>query len=98
MEEEGGDVFDVRSIILGHIQRGGAPTPFDRVLAARLAAEAVNLLSEPSSDRTPFYTIGLQGNEIASRPLEEAMNELDWPWERPKDQWFMPFLSLVREM
>jgi 6-phosphofructokinase 1 len=98
MEEEGGDVFDVRSIILGHIQRGGAPTPFDRVLAARLAAEAVNLLSEPSSAPTPFYTIGLHGDEIASRPLDEAMKELDWPWERPQEQWFMPFLSLVREM
>ena len=98
MEEEGGDAFDVRSIILGHIQRGGAPTPFDRVLAARLAAEAVNYLSESPSDPTPFYTIGLQGNEIVSQPLGEAMSELDWPWERPKEQWFMPFLSLVREM
>jgi len=98
MEEEGGDDFDVRSIILGHLQRGGAPTPFDRILAARLATEAVDILSQPSSSQNPFYTIGLQGNEIVSQPLAEAMAELDWPWERPKEQWFMPLISLVREM
>ena len=98
MEEEGGDVFDVRSIILGHIQRGGAPTPFDRVLAARLAAAAVDLLASAPSEHPPFYTLGLQGNEIVNQSLETSMAELDWPWERPKNQWFMPYLSLVREM
>jgi 6-phosphofructokinase 1 len=37
-EEEGGDLFEVRQAILGHLQQGGNPTPFDRILATRLVA------------------------------------------------------------
>ncbi len=98
MEEEGGDLFDVRSIILGHIQRGGAPSPFDRILAARLAANAVHRLSANDAEGSTFRTIGLRGNEVVSLSLADACAEMDWPWERPKDQWFMSYLPLVREM
>jgi 6-phosphofructokinase 1 len=98
MEEEGGDVFDVRSIILGHIQRGGAPSPFDRVLAARMAAETVRVLADMSKDDPRYLTIGLRGNEIVTQTLEQAKAELDLPWERPRDQWYLPYLDLVRKM
>ena len=98
MDEEGGDLFDVRSINLGHIQRGGAPSPFDRVLAARMATETIRLLGDRRDDQPYFLTIGLRGNEIVFQSLEEAKAEIDWPWERPKNQWFMPYLSLVKEM
>ena len=43
-EEEGGDLFDVRQAILGHLQEGGDPSPFDRILATRLADECVSFL------------------------------------------------------
>ena len=36
-EEEGGGLFDVRQSILGHLQQGGDPSPFDRIQATRLA-------------------------------------------------------------
>ena len=98
MEKEGGDLFDVRSIILGHIQRGGAPSPFDRILAARFAAEAVQLLAQPHEGDCYYNTIGLRGNEIISQTIEEAMAEMHWPWERQKGEWFMKFLKLVRTM
>ncbi|OQY27139.1 MAG: 6-phosphofructokinase, partial [Anaerolineaceae bacterium 4572_5.1] len=39
-EKEGGDLFDVRQSILGHVQRGGSPSPFDRIQATRLATKA----------------------------------------------------------
>ena len=41
-EKEGGDLFDVRQTILGHIQQGGSPTPYDRIQATRLATRARN--------------------------------------------------------
>ena len=96
MEEEGGDLFDVRSIILGHIQRGGAPTPFDRILAARLAAGAVEALTTANWEETPVRVVGLRGNRIVDASLEEALAEMAWPLERPKDAWFMRYLDLVR--
>ena len=47
-EEEGQDLFDVRSAILGHMQQGGNPSPFDRIQATRLATRCVEFLSERS--------------------------------------------------
>ena len=45
------DKFDTRVSILGHIQRGGSPTAFDRVLASRLGARAVELLLDHKGGR-----------------------------------------------
>ena len=45
-EEEGGDLFDVRQAILGHLQQGGDPSPFDRIQATRLATRCIDYLIE----------------------------------------------------
>ena len=45
-EEEGGDLFDVRMAVLGHLQQGGDPTPYDRILATRLTSDAIDFLVE----------------------------------------------------
>ncbi len=45
-EEEGGDLFDVRQAILGHMQQGGDPSPFDRILATRMAAKCIIFMEE----------------------------------------------------
>ena len=47
-EEEGHDLFDVRQAILGHLQQGGAPSPFDRIQATRLANRCIDYLIEQS--------------------------------------------------
>jgi len=98
MEEEGGDLFDVRSVILGHVQRGGAPTPFDRILATRLAARAVEILAEPDCEGCCFQTVGLRGNSIVHAPVKEALTELAWPTERSQEEWFIDFADLVRQL
>lgn len=49
-EKEGGALFDVRQTILGHIQQGGSPTPYDRIQANRLAARALLRLIELAND------------------------------------------------
>jgi 6-phosphofructokinase 1 len=60
--------FDIRVTILGHLQRGGRPTAFDRLLATRLGVSAVQRLL--AGERGVM--VGLSGREIASVPLEEV--------------------------
>jgi 6-phosphofructokinase 1 len=62
-----------RVTILGHVQRGGKPTAFDRLLASQLGAAAVHALLEGDSDKM----IGRVNNEIVRTPLPET-------WERKK--------------
>lgn len=64
--------FESRSVVLGHLQRGGSPTVFDRVLATRLGVRAANLAHEG----TFGVMAALQGDKIVSVPLKEAMSRL----------------------
>ncbi len=63
--------FQTRVTILGHIQRGGSPTAFDRLLAARLGHRAVEALINGESG----HMVGLQGNAIALVPIHEVVNQ-----------------------
>ena len=63
--------FDTRATILGHIQRGGCPTPFDRVLATRLGIAAVDELLKGVDDSG--RCMGVFNNEIVATPIEEAL-------------------------
>jgi len=62
--------FTTRVTILGHIQRGGRPTAFDRLLAARLGAKAVETLIEGKTD----IMLGLKSVGVVEVPLEEVIN------------------------
>lgn len=55
-----GGSYQANLTVLGHIQSGGSPTPFDRVLASRLGAEAVEALADDESGKM----VGLCGDEI----------------------------------
>jgi 6-phosphofructokinase 1 len=66
--------WEVKLSILGHVQRGGAPTAFDRVLASRLGYEAVLAIMNNESDKM----VGMVNNRITLTPLEET-------WARKKD-------------
>lgn len=61
--------FKTRVTILGHIQRGGRPTAFDRLLAARLSAKAVELLLEGKTD----VMVGLKSTEVVDVSLEDVI-------------------------
>ncbi len=68
--------FGVRVTVLGHIQRGGSPMAFDRILATRLGAAAVRELHQGNHG----HIVGLIGNEIVLTPLEDVLTrrkELD---------------------
>lgn len=67
--EENMPEYDVRVSILGHMQRGGSPSCFDRVLASRLGVKAVETLLEGKSN----YMVGLIRDEVVLTPLEQAV-------------------------
>jgi 6-phosphofructokinase 1 len=64
--------FETRSVLLGHLQRGGSPTVFDRVLATRLGAFAVELVKEGKFG----YMAALRCNEIEAVPLSIVLTEI----------------------
>ncbi len=64
---------ETRVTVLGHLQRGGSPTAFDRILATRYGTGAANLVAEGMFGKM----VCLQGNKISSVPLEEATGELN---------------------
>lgn len=72
--EERFDFYDTKVTILGHLQRGGSPSSFDRVLASRLGYAAVNKLLAGESR----IMVGMRNNEIESTSLEEALNNKEF--------------------
>uniref|UniRef100_A0A8C1IX33 Phosphofructokinase, platelet n=1 Tax=Cyprinus carpio TaxID=7962 RepID=A0A8C1IX33_CYPCA len=64
--------FDTRVTILGHVQRGGTPSAFDRILASRMGVEAVLALLE-ASPGTPACVVSLCGNQAVRLPLMECV-------------------------
>ncbi len=64
--------FETRVTVLGHVQRGGSPTAFDRVLGTRYGVKAVDLIHERKFGRM----VCLRGNKIASIPLGKATRRL----------------------
>lgn len=60
---------ETRATILGHIQRGGSPSAFDRVLASRMGAKAVKVLLEGKTSRV----IGITENKIVDYDIDEAL-------------------------
>jgi 6-phosphofructokinase 1 len=67
--------YETRITILGHVQRGGSPSAFDRNLATRLGASAVTTLLEGRSG----VMVGLVNGHLEETPLEEVISELRCP-------------------
>ncbi len=67
--EEHLPIYDVRVSVLGHMQRGGNPTCFDRVLASRMGVKAVEALMEDKTN----YMVGIRNNKLILTPISEAI-------------------------
>ncbi|PJJ84452.1 6-phosphofructokinase [Mucilaginibacter auburnensis] len=61
--------YDIKVTVLGHLQRGGAPSSFDRILGSRLGYAAVNALMSGHTQEM----VGLEANVIKTTPIEEAL-------------------------
>ncbi|MBI3316973.1 MAG: 6-phosphofructokinase [Candidatus Omnitrophica bacterium] len=64
--------YETRVTVLGHIQRGGSPTAFDRILGTRFGVQAIELVKQ---ERYGFM-VSLQGRNIVAVPLQEAVGSL----------------------
>jgi 6-phosphofructokinase 1 len=63
--------IETRVVVLGHLQRGGTPTAFDRVLATRFGIAAIDLVHEGKFD----YMAAIKGNKIVSVPLKDVVGK-----------------------
>src|SRR5579875_1724304 len=63
--------FETRSVVLGHIQRGGSPTAYDRVLATRFGIAAIDALHEGAAGTM----VALQADKIVRAPLSDAVSQ-----------------------
>lgn len=82
--EENMPEYDVRVSVLGHMQRGGSPSCYDRVLASRLGVKAVESLLEGKSN----FMVGILNDKVALTPLEQAIkghSEIDHELVRVSD-------------
>jgi 6-phosphofructokinase 1 len=100
-EEEGGDLFDVRVSVLGHLQQGGDPCPFDRILASRMLAEVVEYIEEHcgvKEPNPPALGIGQVAGEMRMTPLEDVMRMADEELLRPREQWWLGLRPIAAMM
>lgn len=63
--------IETRVVVLGHLQRGGSPTAFDRILATRFGIAAIDLVHEGKFDRM----VAIRGNKMVSVPLKEVVGK-----------------------
>ena len=96
LEEAGGNRYDVRQSVLGHVQQGSSPSPFDRLLATRLVSRGLDILtSEFASDEEPqSWYIGLVGAKTEQAPLQHMHDLLDRKFRRPRKQWWTELLKV----
>lgn len=102
-EAESGGRFDVRQTVLGHVQQGGDPSPYDRVLATRLAAIAVDEVSRQLAARhAEGRYVGIIDGAPHAFDLDRMMDHLDQDHHRPHIQWWLdsllPVLAAVRDL
>ncbi len=94
-ESEG--IYDVRHQALGHMQQGGSPSPYDRLLATRLVARAFEQLVDQfeRGDRGAYY-IGQVGAAMEARPVKNMFDDLDLVNRRPFHQWWLDLVPVQR--
>ncbi|MCB0131254.1 MAG: 6-phosphofructokinase, partial [Caldilineaceae bacterium] len=95
----GGDLFDVRMAVLGHLQQGGDPTPYDRIMATRLASDAITFIEQECGDpkdEAEAVCIGMVDDVLTYTPLYTVPRIFDEEFQRPKKQWWMRLRPLAR--
>jgi 6-phosphofructokinase 1 len=98
-QKEGGDLFDARPAILGHVQEGGDPSPFDRVQATGLTAHCIAYLAEQlESGGRASAMIGFQSGRLQFTDLTSYPKLIEEKAQRPREQRWMTQLPLAEIM
>ena len=99
LEKEGGDLFDAREAILGHIQEGGDPSPFDRIQATRLTARCIEFLADQLESGTGASAmIGFQSGRLQFTDLTSYPTLVERDAQRPVEQRWMAQRPLAHIM
>jgi 6-phosphofructokinase 1 len=89
-EQEGGGLFDVRQSILGHLQQGGDPSPFDRIQATKLARLSIRrLIGEALAGRSPADFVGMSSGKVEFSSFDDYPRLIDPANRRPRQQWWL---------
>ncbi|XP_037012458.2 ATP-dependent 6-phosphofructokinase, platelet type [Artibeus jamaicensis] len=104
--EEGKGVFDCRKNVLGHMQQGGAPSPFDRNFGTKISARAMQWittkLKEAQGKGKKFITddsicvLGICKRNLVFQPVAELKKETDFEHRIPKEQWWLKLRPLMK--
>lgn len=85
-EAEGRGAFSVRGLVLGHVQQGGTPSPFDRINGVRLASQVMDWMTGQLAAGEATHTFATPDGMRSVRDLDDLV---DWDVRRPKEQWWM---------
>ncbi|XP_062067074.1 ATP-dependent 6-phosphofructokinase, platelet type isoform X1 [Lepus europaeus] len=104
--EEGKGVFDCRKNVLGHMQQGGAPSPFDRNFGTKISARAMQwitmkLKESPGKGKRfasddSICVLGISKRNLLFQPVAELKNETDFEHRIPKEQWWLKLRPLMK--
>ncbi|XP_035527131.1 ATP-dependent 6-phosphofructokinase, platelet type-like isoform X2 [Morone saxatilis] len=105
--EEGRGVFDCRKNILGHMQQGGAPSPFDRNFGTKVAAKAIQWITRTLKDsykggrvfansEDTACLLGMRRRAMVFQPVAQLRDETDFVHRIPKEQWWLKLRPLMK--
>ncbi len=98
-EREGGDLFDVREAVLGHVQQGGSPSPFDRIQATRLASSSIRQLIDVANRNEPTGLMaGLRHGKVHFVALNDLPQLMEPHARRPRRQDWLDLRPLAAVM
>jgi 6-phosphofructokinase 1 len=93
---ESNGLFDVRGAILGHVQEGGRPSPFDRIQATRLSAAGVDHLMTRAGSADPSAMVGTREGRIVLTPPRDLPDLVDRTVQRSREaEWWMAMRPLA---
>uniref|UniRef100_A0A8D2LEX1 ATP-dependent 6-phosphofructokinase n=1 Tax=Varanus komodoensis TaxID=61221 RepID=A0A8D2LEX1_VARKO len=107
--EEGRGVFDCRKNVLGHMQQGGAPSPFDRNFGTKISAKAVLWLSKKlkecyrrgegrvfANTEDSVCLLGMRRRNLLFQPVAKLKDDTDFEHRIPKEQWWLKLRPLMK--
>ncbi|KAG9331906.1 hypothetical protein JZ751_016594, partial [Albula glossodonta] len=105
--QEGKGVFDCRKNVLGHMQQGGTPTPFDRNFGTKMGAKSVLWITDKLKEcyrhgrifaNTPdsACVLGMKKRALVFQPLEELKEQTDFEHRIPKTQWWLRLRPILK--
>ncbi|XP_050954301.1 ATP-dependent 6-phosphofructokinase, platelet type isoform X1 [Labeo rohita] len=105
--EEGKGVFDCRKNVLGHMQQGGAPSPFDRNFGTKIAAKAMQWITKKLNDsyrkgrvfantEDSACLLGMRRRAMVFQPVVQLKDETDFVHRIPKEQWWLKLRPLMK--